>query len=332
MADKTFNDGCQTCHGWLSNLSNMAVKVFRLKECLFDHSKPRRKMDFLRWSTELFLKLRNDTFKDVDTIFRLKNLGDLNLIKNSINEFDQTRKKWEDFVSTLDQGSKQLINSNQAQILQTFSQGLRDLLTRLHQRVERATESGKRMSSIFSMGNMAIVILSIYDSESSFSKLILDLQEQTYHLLVSSMPVSRGTIKRRFPENINQMLVTSFNRDAYPKPMELEHLSQQTGLTEKQVSMWFTNRRSRSKRQKTHDRIVEVHGDDREEENSDANTHSPPDSPKQDLLIPPLNLDLSSEDGFFAEDRRRAEAEFYQTMFGSAMGYNWMNYVEFFRQ
>jgi hypothetical protein len=146
---------------------------------------------------------------------------------------------------------------------------------------------------------------------------------------------------RRFDNSTTVILTASFNRDQYPNLSEVQRLMRATNLSEKQISMWFTNRRCRSKKRRS--------SASQAGEASDNLTHSPPDSPLDSLLDFSLDSPLNSppnspsqnedtfitttstlllprsEDNYFAEMSRQADLEFFQTMMGNA-GSGWNDF------
>lgn len=116
--------------------------------------------------------------------------------------------------------------------------------------------------------------------------------------------------QKRFPTDISNLLHQSFETNPYPEPAELSRLMFISGLSEKQIVMWFTNRRCRSKRKLQSGSRKDT------EETTKATFISPPGSPASNSLTSTVRDKAFEADNFFEEIRQRADMEFYQTMMG----------------
>lgn len=186
--------------------------------------------------------------------------------------------------------------------------------------------AGHKISTIIRIMPENLMDISIMRFQVAAIKKLQQVQLQLTELKLVCFYPDDSFRSKRFPDHITSILSSSYDRDPYPRIEEISRLQQTSGLSEKQISMWFTNRRCRSKRQKMAQREKSVDDDAQ----SDTNTHSPPDSPKEALYPRPNSITLSSDDGFFAESRRQAKLEFYQTMVCNNTRRNWDDFAELF--
>lgn len=166
---------------------------------------------------------------------------------------------------------------------------------------------------------------------------VLALWKHQSRLSTSNAPcVEKQSNSHRFDKRTIGILTESFKASPTPSQKELAMLRNTTKLTEKQISMWFTNRRCRSKRAKT---TLPVEPACRIQDSDCSRSEAGTWSPSVSLATPPLaatepqsipqrmiNFQYSSEDDFFINSRQEAEVEFYQTMFGQSGQYDWFGF------
>lgn len=168
--------------------------------------------------------------------------------------------------------------------------------------------------------SIPLMILSLFGIRRHVCKAIVGLQNIIFEFI--SKEYAGSALKSRpgrFTQRHIEILTKSFDQDPFPASQEMVELAQRTGLNERQIAMWFTNRRSRIK-----NRTLEF-----------DKTHkiNPLNNTNTSLSLIPVATQppqLSSEDTFFSDIGRQAEVEFYQVMICSNNRNNWDDYAELF--
>lgn len=214
-------------------------------------------------------------------------------------------------------------------LFKRYSEATRGVFAALDAQLSKVHVTQRCISALLPHRPLALAELCVFGAQLAALRIVARFQDKTFEMMGRVDVQNTLTCQiRRFPLNVSALLMASFEKEAYPVAQELTRLHHATGLSEKQIAMWFTNRRCRAKRVKT----MAATSTDHEEEPSDTNTHSPPNSPRQSSTPRPTSagLPIDPDDDFFAENRRQAQIEFYQTMICNNTRHNWDDFAEFF--
>lgn len=82
------------------------------------------------------------------------------------------------------------------------------------------------------------------DEQSAFAA---QIEEELSHLVTTLNPTPQKTNSSKFTPEITAILKAFYKTQSYPTPEDRKNLSDQTGLTDKQLIAWFQNSRTRKR-------------------------------------------------------------------------------------
>lgn len=211
------------------------------------------------------------------------------------------------------------------QVCKVFLDACKKVLSTLDNLLANFEASASSFGSIFLMKPVALASLNSHSLHVKALRIIVSYQDDlSSHISLCFSRAEMITERKRFPTTVLEQLQASFSTSEYPDVGEMARLSKATGLSSRQIRMWFINRRSRTKRRT---RQSNCSG-----EESDNNSIS---SPIKMAGQPPLateDTDIGSSttmDSF--GDFRHTDVEFYQVLLNSSTRSNWNDYAEFFK-
>lgn len=186
-------------------------------------------------------------------------------------------------------------------------------------------------TSASSFGLVLLMKLTAFTSLGAYSlhvkalKLIVAYQdEMSAHMSLHFTRATAITERQRFPTAVLEQLQVSFSISEYSDVGEISRLSKATGLSLKQIRMWFVNRRRRDKRRAPHDNCSRKGGD-----------NTAVSSPiKMTVQSPLATKFISSHFNTTADsfgDSKHADIEFYRVLLNSSTRNNWDDYADFFK-
>ncbi|PJF18222.1 putative HD-2 (homeodomain) [Paramicrosporidium saccamoebae] len=270
----------------------------------------------------LFLQHTSRTKSVIDeavSAFKRRNLAQANLLlqQNLLEARDIHQE-------LLLEASTKLANEHLAQ----YARFVRTLSDQVDQKVSDVNNTGASVQRLLLVTPTALMQMSVVMFRFAVANRLYRFQVKILEMsFVHNSLQSTVLTAKRFSNDIISTLTSSYSADSYPGLPEVARLGRVTGLGERQIVMWFTNRRSRTNNKRSRSGKSCDH-----EILSDANTLSPPDSPSSMISFPPQHRQsqLSSDDNFFQESSRQAELEFYKTMVCNNTRHHWDDYAEFF--
>lgn len=180
-----------------------------------------------------------------------------NVYSQKANNISQTRVQscaydvilndWEVFASST---SLFLSGSTDELLLPllNYSRKLLIVVDLVKKKTEKTTQSGFSVSRILYIKEIPLVERANLDAKIVASKVVVCLQNRAYDtlLLKSALPIN-FLRKKRFSQDVNQLLLNSFSREKQLTSREIDRLVSVTGLEQSQIKTWFSNRRARER-------------------------------------------------------------------------------------
>jgi hypothetical protein len=234
--------------------------------------------------------------------------------------------------------------------LSRYARSVCKLSDQVNRKAANVNKAGARVQRLLSTTPVALMQMTIVLFRIAVANHLYQFQIKILEMSVAHSNLQSATLTaKRFSTATISTLKSSYAADSYPGSSEMARLERVTGLGERQIVMWFTNRRCRMKSKRPRfgqprDYEIPSDGNSREYEipsdgnsreyeiPSDGKTHSPPDSPTSMTSFSSQNRKCypSSDDNFFQESSQQAELEFYKTMVCNNTRNNWDDFAEFF--
>lgn len=212
-----------------------------------------------------------------------------------------------------------------SQACKTFLDACKKVLSTLDNLLAEFESSASLFGSIILVKPVALASLKSYSLHVKALELIVGYQDELFsHISLHSQRAAMNTERKRFPTKVLEQLQDSFSISEYSDVNEISRLSKTTGLSPRQIRMWFINRRSRTKRRSQQSNCSG--------EESDNNSISSPIKMAVQPLLAPEDTDLCSSPPMnYFDAFGHTDAEFYQILLTSSTRNNWNDYAEFFK-